>query len=78
MMNLMSQGHRSLPTFMASPWALIFLCAALLYFATSAATLAQTADTNPQRFPIYEYQVKGNSVLTDLAIQRAVSGFTGE
>ena len=78
MMNLMSQGHRSLPTFMASPWALSFLCAALLYFAVSAPTLAQTADASPQRFPIYEYQVKGNSVLTDLAIQRAVSGFTGE
>jgi hemolysin activation/secretion protein len=78
MMNLMSQGHRSLPAFVARPWALSLLCATLLYFAVSAPTQAQTADSNPQRFPIYEYQVKGNSVLTDLAIQRAVSGFTGE
>ena len=77
MMNLMRQGYCSPPVFKA-PWPLSLLCAALLYFAVAAPTLAQTADTNPQRFPIYEFQVKGNSVLSDLAIQRAVSGFTGE
>jgi len=78
MMNLMRQGYGSPSAFVARPWASSLLCAALLSFTAMPSIAQQPADTNPQRFPIYEYQVKGNSVLTDLAIQRAVSGFTGE
>jgi len=39
---------------------------------------AQNAKPQQPSFPIYEFQVKGNSVLTQLAIEKVVSPFTGE
>jgi len=77
MMNLMRQGHGSPSGFEKSHGVIHLLCAALL-FAVLPSLAQQPAESDPQRFPIYEFQVKGNSVLSDLAIQRAVSGFTGE
>ena len=78
MMNLLRQGRCSPPAFVARLWAVNLFCAALWSLYSAPLMAQQPAESNPQRFPIYEFQVKGNSVLSDLAIQRAVSGFTGE
>lgn len=75
MLNLTNlQGQPSLGTSDAGRRLVAFLFLAV--FACCCA--AQNANPKQPSFPIYEFQVKGNSVLTQLAIEKVVSPFTGE
>jgi len=75
MMNLTNrQGHSSLEICVAGRRLLAFLFLA----AVACVCVAQSANPQQPSFPIYEFQVKGNSVLTQLAIEKVVSPFTGE
>jgi len=54
------------------------LLAFLFLAAVACVCVAQSANPQQPSFPIYEFQVKGNSVLTQLAIEKVVLPFTGE